>query len=138
MAARRVRRRSLPSPEIDPRLVEGVALFNHHHFFACHEVLERLWLSTRDRSRDFYKGLIQAAVAFHHWSKGNPGGALSLYRSSSRYLARYRPAHLNLDVEAFLARYTELFQWLRRHPVAYDARLVPPLRWVTPLHEAAS
>lgn len=110
--------------------MEGVALYNHHQFFRCHEVLESLWLDTRGRERDFYKGLIQAAVAFYHWSRGNPRGALSLYRSSSRYLRKYAPACLGLDVKDFLQRYTELFTWLRRHRLRYDARLVPALRWI--------
>ena len=119
-----------PPLEVDPRLIEGIALFNHRQFFACHEVLERLWLATDGRPRDFYRGLIQAAVACYHWSRGNPAGAMSLYRSSSRYLRRYRPAYLGVDVEGFLERYTELFGWLRRHRVPYEARLVPALRWL--------
>ena len=114
----------------DPRFIEGVALYNHHQFFRCHEVLESLWLDARGRERDFYKGLIQAAVAFYHWSRGNPTGAMSLYRSSHRYLRKCRPACLGLDVEDFLQRYTELFAWLRRHRLRYDARLVPALRWL--------
>ena len=117
------------SLSVDPKLIEGVALFNRHQFFACHEVLEQRWLHTEGRSRDFYKGLIQAAVACYHWSKGNPAGALSLYQSSSRYLRKYRPVYLGVDVERFLQQYSELFGWLRRHRLHYEARLVPPLRW---------
>ena len=111
--------------------MEGVALYNHHRFFEAHDVLESVWLETQGRDRDFYRGLIQAAVAFYHWSRGNPAGAMSLYRSSSRYLRKYRPAWCGLDVETFLVRYTELFTWLRRHRLRYDARLVPTLRWLT-------
>ena len=92
-------------------------------------MLESLWLKTEGRSRDFYKGLIQAAVACYHWSRGNLGGAMSLYRSSSRYLRKYRPEFLGVDVEGFHARYTELFRWLGRHPMRYEARLVPAIRW---------
>jgi predicted metal-dependent hydrolase len=88
-----------------------------------------VWLKTEGRARDFYKGLIQAAVAFYHWSRGNPGGAMSLYRSSGRYLRKYRPAYLGVDVEGFLAQYTQLFGWLRHHHLRYDSRLVPCLRW---------
>ena len=105
-------------------------MFNHHQFFACHDALEQVWLKTSGPQRDFYKGLIQTAVAFYHWSRGNLGGAMSLYRSSRRYLVRYRPSCLGVDVEAFLRRYTELFGWLRRHPTRYDARLVPPITYV--------
>jgi len=125
---------------VDPRLVEGIALYNHHRFFECHEVLEQLWLKTTDVSpacpdergagrKDFYKGLIQAAVAFYHWSKGNRPGALTLARSASRYLKRYTPVFCGIDVEGFLAQFSELFQWLRRHRQRYDSHLVPKLHW---------
>ena len=114
----------------DPRLVEGITLFNHHRFFECHEVLEQAWLKAEGRPRDFYKGLIQAAVACYHWSRDNPAGALSLYHSSSRYLKKYRPAFLGVNIEDFLRRYTELFGWLRRHRLRYDTHLVPSIRWV--------
>ena len=126
---RPVRRAAAPPPvDLDPRVREGIELFNHRQFFQCHEVLEALWLETRDRSRDFYKGLIQAAVACYHWSRSNPAGALSLYRTSSAYLEKYRPEHLGVDVERFLKQYRELFGWLRRHRLRYDARLVPTIR----------
>ena len=120
---------------IDPRLAEGVLLFNAHQFFKCHEVLEELWLETplRERCRDFYKGVIQAAVAFYHWSRSNPRGAMSLYRSSSRYLKKYRPEYLGVDVEEFVTQFSNLFQWMRRHRLRYDARLVPPIRWAHPI-----
>ena len=121
-----------PPPIVDSRLVQGVALFNAREFFHYHDVLEQLWLATpaRERSRDFYRGLIQAAIAFHHWSRKNQPGALTLYRSSSAYLKKYLPAWLGVDVAQFLAQYTELFQWLRRHRVPYDPRLAPTIRWV--------
>ncbi|MBI3087794.1 MAG: DUF309 domain-containing protein [Candidatus Omnitrophica bacterium] len=113
----------------DPRLREGIALYNHHRFFECHEVLERLWLDTTGPAKDFYKGLIQAAVAFHHWSKGNPAGAKTLARSAAGYLKRYPPDYLGVDVGRFVAQFAELFQWLRRHRHAYDAHLVPTIQW---------
>src|SRR3989338_7066839 len=43
-----------------------------------------------------HKGLIQAAVAFHHWAQGNQAGAMSFYRSSSADLRRYRPGFLGV------------------------------------------
>ena len=93
-------------------------------------MVEALWLETTGRPKDFYKGFIQAAVACHHWAKDNRAGALTLARSSSHYLARYTPVYLGLDVRSFLAQFTEVFGWLKRHPLRYDARLVPVIRWV--------
>ena len=56
---------------------------------------------------------------------------MSLYRSSSRYLRKYRPAYAGVDVDGFLQAYTELFGWLRRHRTPYDARLAPIIRWTS-------
>ncbi len=68
-------------------------------------------------------------MACHHWSRGNPAGALTLSRSSSQYLKRFLPEYLGLDVESFLTRHLELFGWLRRHRLRYDERLIPMLQW---------
>jgi len=124
-------RRPPPRAAVDPRLIEGVALFNHHRFFECHEVLEQLWRQTSGQPRDFYNGLIQAAVACYHWSRGNLAGAHSLSRSSTRHLMRYSPECLGVDVAGFLGSYRELFGWLRRHPQRYNERLVPRLCWLS-------
>jgi len=86
-------------------------------------------LETTGAPKDFYKGLIQAAVAFHHWSRNNLAGAQTLARSSSRYLTRYGPVFQDIDVTGFLAQFSELFQWLRRHRQRYDPRLVPNILW---------
>ncbi len=87
-----------------------------------------MWLETSGRPKRFYQGLIQASVAFHHWSKGNRAGALTLARSASGYLNRYTPTYLGVDVESFLRRFQDVFGWLKRHPLRYDPRLVPILR----------
>lgn len=126
----------MPADPIDSRLVEGVALYHAQRFFECHEVLEVLWQDTNGRLKDFYKGLIHAAVACHHWSKGNLPGALTLARSASSYLARYGPVSCGLDVDGFRKRFSELFAWLRRHPQRFDPHLVPPLQWAQKSHGA--
>ncbi len=93
-------------------------------------MLETLWLETSGRSKHFYQGLIQASVAFYHWSKDNRAGALTLARSATKYLKRYTPTYLGIEVEPFLQRLRDVFQWLKRHPMKYDRHLVPVIRWV--------
>ena len=43
----------------------GVELFNQRKFFACHEVLEEIWLEETPEEKPFYQGLIQVAAGFH-------------------------------------------------------------------------
>jgi len=126
-----IRRPAPISP--DPRLVEGVALYNHRQFFECHEVLEQAWKEIDGPAKDFYKGLIQAAVAFYHWSQGNLAGALTLARSATKYLKKYPPDYGGLDLGPFVEEFSGIFTWLRRHRQRYDARVVPTLRWNAPL-----
>lgn len=94
----------------DRRLSEFVRLFNNKQFFEAHEVLEELWLETHGELRDFYKGLIQCAVALLHAGRGNTTGAINLYERSKYYLARYPAecqqihlAQLRLESENFFS-----------------------------------
>ncbi|MGH7129676.1 MAG: DUF309 domain-containing protein, partial [Planctomycetaceae bacterium] len=87
----------------DPRYLEGVRLFNEREFFECHDVLEVLWSDTLGEDREFYQGLIHAAVALFHFETGNFGGARKMSLSAGRYLEPYRPRHLGLDLEGFLS-----------------------------------
>ena len=87
--------------ELGP-LEAGRKLFNAGDYHDAHEQIEQLWEATHDESSDFFKGLIQAAIALHHFRKGNLAGAKKLYSGHRRYLAPYLPTHLGLDVAAFL------------------------------------
>jgi predicted metal-dependent hydrolase len=73
-------------------------------FFEAHELLEAFWVGYRGDDRDFYKGLIQAAVALHHLASGNSVGARGVAERARGHLARYAPRHAKVDVNALLAR----------------------------------
>jgi hypothetical protein len=83
-------------------LREGVRAFNAGEYEAAHEEFEQVWLSTQGGDSDFFKGLIQACIAMHHFQRGNLEGASKLYAGHRRYLAAYRPRHLGIDVAALL------------------------------------
>lgn len=89
--------------KIDERFRRGIELFNEKEFFECHEVIEDLWLATQDEYKDLYKGVIQAAVALHHLGRGNLRGAQKVYGTSCKYLQKYVPEALGLNVEKLLS-----------------------------------
>lgn len=91
--------------DYDPLYLLGIAYFNACEFFEAHEVWEDLWKSYSGDLRLFYKGLIQAAVALHHFGNGNIRGARKLYHSTRGYLEPYRPWHMGIDLEKFLAQF---------------------------------
>jgi hypothetical protein len=93
----------------NPLYLQGIAYFNACEFFEAHEVWEELWKDYSGELRLFYKGLIQAAVALHHFGNGNIRGARKVYFSSRNYLAQYRPICCNLDLEQFLAQFDACF-----------------------------
>ncbi len=72
-------------------LLRAYGEFNRGEWFDCHETLEELWLGTEGEMRAFYQGLLQIAVALHHWRNGNFKGALFLLERGSIYLQQVRP-----------------------------------------------
>jgi len=95
---------------LDPCYEGYFTCFNSQQYYEAHDVLEHLWLQTRDANHAFYKGLIQLAGAFVHLQKqfqrpahpkdgGRARPAARLFKLAARNLAPYRPRHLRLDVE---------------------------------------
>jgi hypothetical protein len=100
----------MPEANYDPRYLQGIEEFNRRNYFESHEIWEGLWIEQHGPDREFYKGLIQAAVALHHWTRGNLGGARTLWRRSREYLQRYGARHLGLDLKALLGTMAHLFE----------------------------
>ncbi len=95
--------------------------WNEQRYYEAHDVLEQLWLETKSRDADFFKGLIQAAGAFVHLQKRfeHPlharhsrrlPPAERLFRLAEQNLAAFAPSHHRLDVTALchlLKRYAD-------------------------------
>src|ERR1700680_2990670 len=65
----------------------GIRLFNARDFYDANEVWEDVWRESHGLEKRFLQGLIQTAVAFHHYSTGNVVGARSLMERAHKYLA---------------------------------------------------
>jgi uncharacterized protein len=85
--------------------------WNEQRYYEAHDVLEQLWLKTKSRDADYFKGLIQAAGAFVHLQKRfeHPSHAkhsqrlppaVRLFRLAERNLSGFSPRHHGLDVAA--------------------------------------
>jgi hypothetical protein len=85
------------------KFLRGIELFNRREFFACHEVLEEIWLEESEEEKPFYQGLIQVAAGFHHYLNGNLTGTLSLLRQGVEKLRRYPPDWHGVDLAGLLA-----------------------------------
>jgi predicted metal-dependent hydrolase len=85
------------------KLLQGIREFNSSEWFECHETVEDLWIGSEGEVRDFYQGIIQIAVALHHWRNGNFGGAVSLLKGGAGYLGRVAGVCQWIDVAGLIA-----------------------------------
>jgi hypothetical protein len=85
------------------KLLQAFGEFNRGDWFECHETLEDLWVGSEGELRCFYQGILQLAVALHHWRNGNFGGAMHLLTSGADYLRRVRPVCQRIEVAALTA-----------------------------------
>ena len=85
-------------------LSRGVAEFNRGLYFECHDTLEAVWSALRGPSRDFFQGLIQVSVGFHHLGRGNRAGALKTFARALDRFEPYPARYLGFDLAAERAR----------------------------------
>jgi len=119
---------SPPSGEI----LRAYGEFNRGDWYECHETLEDLWIGSEDEPRWFYQGMLQIAVALHHWRNGNYGGSVSLLAGGVAYLQRVSPVCQRIEV-ALLAAEAERFreELVRLGPermAELPAALIPKMR----------
>lgn len=113
----------------DPRIEEGLRLFNAGEFFACHDVLEDFWGEQTCAEKPFFQGLIQAAVALFHFEEGNLGGARRMSLSSCAYLLPFAPETGGIDVQSLLEEMERCFAelWLPHAAYPDHVQLKPEL-----------
>jgi predicted metal-dependent hydrolase len=119
----------------DPHYLQGIEHFNVCDFFEAHEVWEELWTDYQGPLRKFYQGLIQVAVALHHFGNGNIRGAKKLYHSSRAYLEPYRPVCEGIDLDKLLAEmercFAEILASTEEYPqIEVDAELIPEIHLI--------
>jgi len=95
--------------------------WNEQHYYEAHDVLEQLWLKTKNEDANYFKGLIQAAGAFVHLQKQfqHPSHAkhgrrlqpaVRLFQLAQGNLAPFVPLRHSFDVAGFrdlLGKYGE-------------------------------
>jgi hypothetical protein len=120
------------------QLLQAIREFNSRDWFECHETLEDLWIGAEGEVRDFYQGIIQIAVALHHWRNGNFGGAVSLLKGGAGYLRNIAGGECQwVDVAALIAdtdRMRSALEVLGKEQMdAPGPELIPLIKTVSPL-----
>jgi predicted metal-dependent hydrolase len=102
-------------------LAEGLRCYCAEDFFEAHEHWESVWLQLRDSEKKFLQGVIQLTVAFHHYTKKNHRGALSLLkRALSRFEALPTSNFGGIDLQALC---TDIRKWI--HSFETDTEIFP-------------
>lgn len=93
----------------EERFEQGVELFNAGRFFECHEAWEDVWKSQSGEQKLFTQGMIQAAAALLHASRGNRSGAASLYAKACEKIERFPDHYMGLALGEFRTAMREFF-----------------------------
>ncbi len=83
----------------DPRLEEGIQLFNAGEWHGCHDLFEELWHETCGPMRPVLQGILQVAVAQLHLERGNSRGAMILFGEGLGRLQRCDDHALGITLE---------------------------------------
>lgn len=114
----------------------AIRQFNSREWYDCHETIEELWLAETGEVRDFLQGVLQIAVALHHWRNGNHGGAVSLLSTGVNYLRRVSNACLWVDVAALIADSERvriaLDELGKDHMDELESTMIPKIKTVSP------
>ncbi len=84
------------------RFREGIGLFNEGRFWHAHEAWEAVWRRKPGEWEYFFKGLIQAAAAFHQLERGRYRGTAHHLDNACAKLAPFAPEYLGVDTGALL------------------------------------
>mgnify|MGYP002640081997 CR=1 FL=1 len=85
----------------------GLERFNAGQYWLAHEALEDAWNAEEGAVRDLYRGILQAAVVYHHLRRKNFRGAVKVYERSQKWLGGWdspcrgvNVAQLRYDLDA--------------------------------------
>jgi uncharacterized protein len=113
---------------------QGIEQFNAGQFYACHDILEALWIDSIEPDKTFYQGILQIAVGLYHLGNHNQRGAMILLGEGSNRLRHYLPSYGGIDVEELFTQSLELLKTLQKdslEPIA-SSELAKSQPWTLP------
>lgn len=121
------------SNDPDALLREGIALFNAHEFFKCHEVLEEAWLAEQQPIRTLYKGVLQIGVGCLHIERNNYRGAIAKLESGMQYLQEFSPICQTVEIARLIADTQKLLHAIQEfgpnHLQEIDLTMLPIIQY---------
>ena len=100
----------ITAPWDDPRLDEGIQLYNDGHHWHAHEAWEPLWMGLEGDDKLFVQGLIMSAAMLHQYQRKVAKGVANHWENVRLRLAQHAPSKWGVDVAGLLEqlrRYAE-------------------------------
>jgi uncharacterized protein len=91
-------------PARDPRMDDGLRLFNEGHHWHAHEAWEPLWMGLEGDDKLFLQGLIMSAAMLHQHSRRVGRGVANHWANVRQRLEPHQPAKWGVDVAGLLAQ----------------------------------
>lgn len=91
-------------PWDDPRLDEGIRIYNEGHHWHAHECWEPLWMGLEGDDKLFLQGLIMSAAMLHQYGRRVPRGVHNHWANVVQRLEPHRPAKWGVDVDGLLGQ----------------------------------
>jgi len=113
--------------EIPLEFWQGIEQFNSQEFYACHDILEALWMEAGEPYKSFYQGILQIAVALYHLGNQNWRGAVILLGEGINRLSYYQPSYAGIAVEDLLGQSAKLLSALQQAGPEKVAEFLPLL-----------
>src|SRR3972149_6050309 len=80
-------------------MLQAFEQFNRGEYWHQHETIETVWRAEKDESiRNFYKGILQVGVGFHHITRRNYHGTVKVLTRGIAYLRPYSPQCMRVDI----------------------------------------
>lgn len=106
-------------------LRQGIQLFNRGEFFDAHEVLEDVWRAAPAEQKKFLQGVVQLAVAFHHYSTGNRTGMKSVMERGVKNIRQHHGDCCGIDLAPLLQ---SLEEWREAMQHAASVPALPKIK----------
>lgn len=111
-------------PWDDPRLDEGLRIYNQGHHWHAHECWEPLWMGLEGDDKLFVQGLIMSAAMLHQYSRQVAKGVHNHWANVRLRLEPHRPSKWGVDVDGLLAQLDEFALAAERGDWSRDAAAV--------------
>lgn len=91
-------------PWDDPRLDEGIRIYNEGQHWHAHECWEPLWMGLEGDDKLFVQGLIMSAAMLHQYRRRVARGVHNHWANVTLRLQPQRPTKWGVDVEGLLGQ----------------------------------